>query len=779
MAIRTYKQTTRAPGPARAPSISLAVAGDTSGARQLGNAVQSVAMTIETADQQREMNDARLEMTEGLGALSMELGEDQDFATMNDRYSSRLDDLKSSVLGRVTRPATQAQMEGEFARGRVGAEANIMRRKSSLEGGSARVTAGRLIREVANFIPTAGSDAEAEDAFGRGVAAIDGLLAAGYVDPEEAEQMRLTLDADISTGLVLRDMNLDPAKTAAALSEPGAYGLDEVPRQKYLATATRAAAARARSTKTQLEKQVAAARGVLVRGGTVSPEDLTALREDVRGTEYEAQLAASIEASGQLGNFAAAGPEDRAAFIDEVRARGISIDDATLSSAFLATIESVNTALTAAETADEKAIGQRVKSAIIALGDGRDVADIKAVRSAAAGTAFEGDLNIAEMRAKFVTGYKKADLKTQKRLLADARANGVLSATRTFDEAFLETLEQSNAAAITAVKADPIQYAIDNLVEGAAPLDLGDQDSVFARMALVQEMTGEYGAAPMILSKEERKAFKKVANEGTPEDQLSLVLSVTQGFGRGSEAFFAEIDGIDPVVRRAGDLVFETGDDEVAGIILAGRKAMEAGDELRTPGLDALAVFETTLDGVLRSVPGRREEVIEAARAYYAQKAPGRVTIDDLEGQTELLTEAVQRVLGAVRVNGVTYGGVQDVNGKRVKLPSALDSASVKRMFDGADLKHWQTGSISGSAPFEGDAEALPENAVLQWVRGSIYRVGTPSRRGEIEWYQDPTVDNGFFYLDLNKMAVNFAERPPSEKDPVVLSRQAYPGGGF
>jgi hypothetical protein len=761
MAIRDYRPATQAPGPAGTPQINLGVAGDTSGAQNLGNAISNAGLMLEEANQAVELNDARLEMGEGLSALNRELATDTDFGTMQARYDTRLADLKTGVMGKVKTPRIQSQMALEMQRGRIGAEAQIMRRQQELEGSHARATLSRTLRTTASYIPTADSSEAKSESYNRALASIGQLEQSGHLSPEEAEKWRTDLDRDVSTGLALGAINDDPAAAAAALAEPGAYGLEEIERQRYLATATRQAESTARTGRTILERQVDTARGVLVRGGTVAAEDLAALKDQVKGTDLAVPLEAALQASAELGNFTAATPQERAGHLDAVRARGVRIDDATIGTAQIATLEAVDAAIGRAETDALKTTGEAVRAAVIAFGDGREVADIAEVRAAARGTEFEADLKLAERRKEFVEDYAKADRTDQDRLLKDARASGVITANRTADEAFLDTLESIDSTAATAIAKDPIKYAMDNRVAGAAALDLGDPASIDARMALVQEMTGQYDAPPMIFSEEERKSFKAVANDGTPEEQLAFVVSVIDGFGPGSEAVFKEIDGLDPIVARAGELVFETGSDEVAGIILQGRKAMQSGDELTAPSEAALQVFSDSIDGVLASMPGRREEVIEAAKAYYAVMAPGRITPETpFRDQTALLAEGVQRVMGGVKIKDKLYGGIQPVNGKRVKLPATLDSDAVEKMFGGASLEHWKSGSLSGNAPHEGAAETLPKDAVLQWVKGSVYRVGVQSRRGAVEWYQDPAMSNGFFYVDLSAMAKDFLKKP-------------------
>ena len=82
MAIRDYRPSTTAPGPAATPQISLAVAGDAAGARRLGAGVSAAGEALMRSKQAAELNDARLAMTEGLGEINRALSQDTSHAGM-------------------------------------------------------------------------------------------------------------------------------------------------------------------------------------------------------------------------------------------------------------------------------------------------------------------------------------------------------------------------------------------------------------------------------------------------------------------------------------------------------------------------------------------------------------------------------------------------------------------------------------------------------------------------------------------------------------------------
>lgn len=660
MSISDYRPKTTAPGPVRVGEVSPERIGNQSGMAALGGAVQETGMVLERAKQELEVNDARAALTDGLGELNAELTRDQDFATMRPRYEQRLGELESSILGNLRTPGQKSRMQGELKRASVGAMANVYRREFELEGSHARATLSRTLRGTANQLPVAGSEEEQSEHYNRAMTAIDDMVEAGYLDPEQAERARLTFDGSVSEALVLDAINTDPRAAAESLSEPDAYNLDEVDRQRYLAQATRIAESQERQGATILERRVDTAANLLVRGRTVNPDDLEQLRQDAEGTPKAQTLEGAIIANGRLGGFYAASPAARAAHIAQLRDSGINLDDASIE----------NAELTALEQIDENAK--------------RDMAK------------------------------------------------------------------------------DPVAYAQTAALPGYAPLDLSDQDSVDLRMGLVTELVTQYGAPGKVFTEAEKTHFKTLINDGEVDEQLAVVTSLMDGFKDSAPTVFRELDGIDPVVRRAGELVFETGDDQVARIILAGRKAMDAGDERRVAGEDAIIAFEETMAGAMAAVPGMREEIIESAKAYYAQMAPGRASLNSVSGQTQLLTEGAQRVLGGVQRDGVLYGGIQEVNGRVVRLPSTLDRRSTMRVINEATEDHWKAASLSGNLPHEGEAPRMPSNPVLMWVEGSIYRLGQRTRRSdEPEWFQDPATSNGFFYVDLHRLAEGFMRAPP------------------
>lgn len=673
MPIRDRRPETRVPQAPRAAALSVGRVADVSGAVALGDAVQQAGAVIENARQATEANDARLRLTEGLGKINRDLAEDTDFATMNDRYDARLSELGKEVFDGVATPRVKRQLGLEYARAKVAAEARVFSRQRELEGGHARASLSALLRTTANAVPTADSPEEAREAYAIAMKAIADLEAGLHLTPEQAEAARQGFDGDIATALVLRDMNADPAKAVETLSKPGAYGLDEVQRQQRLAQATRMQRQAESAGEASLGAKVNSARRVLVTGGVPDPEELAALSLEVKGTEYEAELAGAVAASERLGGFRSATPKERVAEIEALRAKGVSLEDTSI------------------------------------------------------------------------------------------------------DAAELRTLEEIHAAVSAAVEKDPVQYAIDTKMPQAAPLDLGDPNSIDARIATVTVLRQWHDAPVRIFTDEERATFEATANEGPPEDQLALVVSMVSNFGpKVADIAFKEMGGLHPVVRMAGDLVLDTGETDVAMTMLAGRAAMQSGDELAAPRPEALEAYEEILDGVLRLEPGRRERVIEGVKAYYAAMAPGRVTQDDAAGQSALVSEAVQKVLGRVEVNGEIYGGIGEVNGMRVKLPSTLNGRAVERMFAAANEETWKAGGLSGNLPQWGVGnasewtETIPEDAQLQWVRGSIYAVGRTSRRGGFERFRDAGVDSGYFYVDLEAMAEAFLAQDLKKAETLV-----------
>lgn len=661
MALRDYRSQTRAPAPGRAPQISLKVAADSSGAEAVGRGLMDMgtaAMQIQQSRDAIAINDARLAITEGMGALNADLTEDRDFGTMRERYGARLDELGKTTLETLP-PRLRQTAELEFARARIGAEASIFRRQNELEGGHARATLARQLRSSANAVAAAASPEEANEQYNTAMSSIGELEAAGHLTAEQAEAMRQEFDGTTAYTVALDSINRDPAAALAILEQPGGFGLDEDKRVQLHARALRISEAAAKQAENELERRAETAQRILVTGGTVDAAELEALREDAAGTEHAAKIEGAVLAGQELGGFYEATPEAQAARIAELTAQGISIEDASI------------------------------------------------------------------------------------------------------DGARLRSMEQIAEKAATDLARDPIAYATKAGLPGAGAVDLSDQKTLDARMSLVMTLTEDYGAPVQIFSVKEQEALAEKFETGSVEDQLALGVSLLDGFGPGAKRAFDELE-VDPVTRRAAELVMETGRDTIPRVILAGRKAMESGDELRLVGQDALAVFEDGLDQAFPGGGGERERMIEAAKAYYAAKAPGRVKAGSLSEQTDLLSEAIGAVTGGVMIDGVQYGGVQEVNGLGVKLPPEMSAATVEGILDRATADDWRAASLTGNLPHEGESEVTPDGgAVLRWVEGSIYALETNGYYGR-EGYMDPHPEapGGRFYVDLSKLGASVAKRP-------------------
>lgn len=387
-----------------------------------------------------------------------------------------------------------------------------------------------------------------------------------------------------------------------------------------------------------------------------------------------------------------------------------------------------------------------------------------------AGTEYEVELQGALAASRVAGKFAQVSPEKQAEHIAALRNSGIDPEDVTVEAAQLRTLEAIHEHSRRQLSTDPVGYAMTVGLEGAAPLDLGDAESVENRMALVRQLVEQYGAGVKVLSTAEAKHFKAQAVEGTPDDQLAFTVSVIDGFGKeGAEVIFREVDNLDPVVRQAALVAIETGDTETAGILLRGRNTMKEGDELRAAPEDAIALFEKSLAASMQYVDargGERERIVEAVRAYYADQAPGRVSINQPDTQTALLEEAIFQVTGGVRMNGGRYGGVQVVNGVPVKLPVSLDRQSAASTVRRAGEANWKAASLSGNLPHIGSEPTMPDDPVLAWVGGSLYRVGKQTNRGRVEWYQDPDNDeNGFFIVNLEILAVDLLRNPPPPRD--------------
>lgn len=255
----------------------------------------------------------------------------------------------------------------------------------------------------------------------------------------------------------------------------------------------------------------------------------------------------------------------------------------------------------------------------------------------------------------------------------------------------------------------------------------------------------KYGSGQGILSNEDRTALKDVlAPEADAATKTALAKAVAEG-SRGQPDAVVKAMGGDTVFLRATRILSTTQDVALAGAILRGQQKIATKTVVLPSEKTMTLTFDDITGGIYDNDPTLKAEVMNAARALYADGAggldpdqgPGGVSVLGVGWSTDpaavsLFTDAVKRVSGATAdgQGDLTVGGVQPINGTFVSLPPGVAVADVEdamqRIEDGLGIaRHFnKDGSqrpVLGAA-LEGSFAAM---------RGDIEGFGAAEQRAQ------------------------------------------------
>lgn len=304
--------------------------------------------------------------------------------------------------------------------------------------------------------------------------------------------------------------------------------------------------------------------------------------------------------------------------------------------------------------------------------------------------------------------------------------------------------------------ADPLAHVRDRRIMPVAPVDISNPASVASRIAEAETIYREYTpGASSIRYFDATEASRLAAILAGPDtDQaLGVVSSIANTFGDRAPAALAQLGEKDSVPQLAGALLLQTGDPAAARAILRGRslkaegKGAEVSSEVRRAAAAELApAFPTAGDP-------RLSILLDAADAHYA--ASGISVADPKSPEAKAAYKAsLQAASAGTTRNGVTYGGVQPVNGKDALLPADLTAAAVEQAVVNFGPNLWQHASATGSLPkgFENFKARDRENWTVLSLKDGTYAVGYRTANGAISYLTDDGQKDGVFRFDLHAL---------------------------
>lgn len=329
------------------------------------------------------------------------------------------------------------------------------------------------------------------------------------------------------------------------------------------------------------------------------------------------------------------------------------------------------------------------------------------------------------------------------------------------DVTALEAMRGLQKAALNGLENDPLGWAQHAGRLQVEPLNVSDQASLElslrARAADATAVAQSYGRPIRFFRPEERDVLARKMAEN-PDMMVGFVQTLRNSLGeKDTPKALAEISKEAPVLAHVAGLSIMTNDAALMRETATALKVRQLDNYQpvnmplqQRPPMEAL----TFLPG-LEAAASKTAELLFDIRARQAGLDPAK---DPAAAQT-LWGNTISEVLGARTINGETYGGLADVNGRMTLVPTDMTAAQLQGRMDAisddvlADLPPIKT--LNGykiSADLISTAKLIP-------VAPNKYRVaiGDPAS-------DDPRYlmgeDNSFWILDIGLLPATAAARP-------------------
>ena len=207
------------------------------GAQAFGQ-LQQLSERVAQAERSQKLTQLNASATMALKEFELGLETDTDYATYEERYDKRLQQIQDDVA-KVTEGdnALFGAWRSDFARPAMDGRFNV---RSAAVKGRINVANAELDQSLNTYAGLAGSDDPSKDAdiSARANLAIQDALDAGIISPQDAVKKSQQFNSSAITNRVNRDMFNDPIATRRRLIDNQYIGLDEPSRTKLLNRAT-------------------------------------------------------------------------------------------------------------------------------------------------------------------------------------------------------------------------------------------------------------------------------------------------------------------------------------------------------------------------------------------------------------------------------------------------------------------------------------------------------------------------------------------------------------
>tara|TARA_Y100000004_G_scaffold197224_1_gene270516 strand:+ start:9863 stop:12391 length:2529 start_codon:yes stop_codon:yes gene_type:complete len=259
--------------------------------------------------------------------------------------------------------------------------------------------------------------------------------------------------------------------------------------------------------------------------------------------------------------------------------------------------------------------------------------------------------------------------------------------------------------------------------QGALQLD----DVALSERALQAQQVADYYGLPQpkMLFADETRQLALVLERAEGAAKLNL-LGTLSSFDQASGQVLTDLADYNPNLALVGALV-NAGATEAAKDAVAGLDRLDAGEKpIEFTPLNIDAVYSDLFERAVTQ-PRQAQAIKGVAKAIYIERA-SRLGVDQFD--PDLYEKALQLASGQRVINGIEYGGIQEVRGVKTFINPNLDAGSYERMLN--ELTPEALSSVTGLDINPKLASSINEdnNYKLRNIGGDKYVIEYPGQSG-------------------------------------------------
>lgn len=330
----------------------------------------------------------------------------------------------------------------------------------------------------------------------------------------------------------------------------------------------------------------------------------------------------------------------------------------------------------------------------------------------------------------------------------------------TLEQAMLiDVAQKSLAHKTTMLEKDPVGYMnqtgaaeVKTLNFAASPVDLVKQ--IGERVTQSKSFAASMNVAPKYFSQDEAGALTTFLQTATPDQQITLLGVMNQGFGKNSGNAMNELSKFAPEFAHAGGLVISGASRQTVYDALNGMRQTQAGNKPFEGTGDAATrknVIADQLGGAYAFAPKTRSAIIATADNIYTQRAivAGKTTFDD-----NMYKQAFQEASGmTIAKNGKAYGGIIEYRGTRIPIPNNVAQDSFKDIINRATYEDFS--AVSNGLPEDDQGRKF---TIDRLRKGYPAFIDTDRAVWYYEDYRGKTSPLAFTIKDKSALVVDFRQ---------------------